>query len=200
MNKQEFRVFFKVESDKHQATEMKEFGEKCIKQISVFSKIINVNMQPKAVTFVVSFVRYIDADEFIHRNCYMQYDDSLRTIAFWNGTKPNYEVFISNGPKGMTRRDLFLAMERFGAIGKATTSGRTEGAGWVSFVNQKSYRIALNSDVYVRGVKVNVSMTEGNTDRIPFETQKKTISFRKLGQENDYSRTNTVSPRSQRVM
>lgn len=200
MNKQEFKVFFKVETDKQPTTNLKEFGEKCIKQISVFSKIIEVKAQPKAATFTVSFIRYCDAEEFIHRNCYMQYENGLRTIAFWYGTKPNFEVYVSNGPKGMTRRDLFLAMEKFGAIGKATTSNSNEGTGWVSFVYQKSYKLALNSNVYVRGVKVNVSMTEGSVDNIPIDTKKKIISFARLDQENDCERTSSLSPRSQRVM
>ena len=177
MNREEFKVFFKVQGEIQNGIDMQRFGEHCIKKVTKFARIINIKKQQSDITFVISFSKYSDADSFIHQTCYEQYNNELSTIAFWFGTKPNFEVFVSNGPKGMTRRDLFLAFEKFGAIGKATVSKSKEGTGWVSFVNRHSYMCALNSIVYIRGEKVRVSMNEGNADNIPVETMKNTINF-----------------------
>ena len=116
MNATNYKVFFKVESNEHDSDEIKQFGQQCIKQICKSAKIVNVNQQNHAVSFTVAFRNYNDAEELIHQCCYKHYSNGIRALALWNGTKPNFEVYVSNGPKGMTRRDLFLAMERFVAI------------------------------------------------------------------------------------
>ena len=195
MNTTCHKVFFKVESTDHDSAELKQFGQQCINQISKSAKIVHVNQQNHVVSFTVAFHNYSDAEELIHQCCYKHYSNGIRALALWNGTKPNFEVYVSNGPKGMMRRDLFLAMERFGAIGKVTISNSVEGAGWVSFLYQNSYKTALAASVYLNGKKLKVSMIEEKIDSIPPETQKKAINFLSIINE-DTKHENMIRPTS----
>ena len=176
MSNQSYVVFFKVESENHSVDEMRSFGQNCIKQ-SKFCFIQKTSSNQREVTFVVQFKYFDDAERFIHDNVYKQYKNGIKTLAFWNGKKPRFEVFVSCGPKGITRRDLFLAMEQFGAIGKATVKKSCEGSGWVSFLDQISYKNALNTPVYIGNMKLKVSLNDGSIDNIPKPIEKKNIKF-----------------------
>ena len=178
-NSQVFSVFFKVESESHSVGEMKAFGQKCIRR-SMPATIISTHHQQKEVTFIVQFKQYNDAERFIHDNIYKQHENGMRTLALWNGKKPRFEVFVSGGPKGLTRRDLFLAMEKFGEIGKATIKKSCDGSGWVSFINKSSYIDALNTAAYIGNARLKVSLNDGTVDSIPAPMEKKNVNFNEL--------------------
>ena len=141
------------------------------------AKIIRTSHQQKEVSFIVQFNKYDDAEQFIHEHIYKQYENGIRTLALWNGRKPRFEVFVSCGPKGITRRDLFLAMEKLGAIGKATVKKSCDGSGWVSFLYQASYVNALNTPVYIGNTQLKVSLNDGTVDNVPKVIGKKNVNF-----------------------
>ncbi len=136
-----------------------------------------ISNQPKAISYVVSFDKYSDAEKLIHECNYKQYDQQTKTLAMWNGQKPRFEIFVSGAPTNSTRRDFFLAMEKFGAIGRVTPCKSVEGSAWVSFNHQNSYKRALASNTYWNGKLLNVKMTENNNDFVPVTKAKKFINF-----------------------
>jgi hypothetical protein len=186
MNKEVYSVFFKVESETVSPQDMIAFGKECVEKINKSAKYKIIKREQNAISYVVSFTHENDAERFIHEYNYAHHNNETKTLAMWNNKRPRFEVYVSEAPHEMTRRELFLAMERFGPIGKVTISNRNRESGWVTFLYKNSFNNALASPVYIDGKQLKVSMTaEADVDSFPSEQEvKKNISFKEISKKD----------------
>ena len=177
-----YSIFFKVETlNSNDTHDLKSFAHDSITKINSKANIEEKQHDNGCAAYTVSFTSKDDAERLIHEYNYTHFDNKYKTIAMWNGKMPKYEIFVSGAPQGTTRRDFFLAFERFGEIGRVTTSNSKAGCSWISFINIYSMKLALASRVKIQGKSLTIKLTETknikNTNAI---NMKKKISFKTM--------------------
>ena len=137
MCKNQSQIFFKIESDVMTQAEMNTYARNLINEVNPNAKIFKISSNPKEVQFRVISSNNEYSEKLIHEYNYRQFD-KCKTLAMWFRKYGNFEVIIMGAPENTTRREYFLAMEKFGPISRVSPCRVEPGTAWVEFINESS--------------------------------------------------------------
>ena len=168
------KVQFAIKSDTMTNDEMNGFARRQIFNIDSSAKIEYKGpiYDNNGLKYLVICSSHDKGNEIIHNLNYKQFD-KCETFGFWQGINGMYEAVIKDIPEGSTKRDVFLAMYKFGPISRISLSHSNPSVAWVVFIDKLSLENAIASETKIGANTVNVAAAVNNSKWLCIGTRPK---------------------------